>query len=311
MKAYDHPRFRKGLLSFLLLALLVSVQLREHTAATLETPGEPTSLDQRAMEHLDGTFQQALIAFGAAKALNATISLIQETSVQVSPFGVGIDLAVGQVLDPVNDMAERASWIFLASMTSVGIQKFILALVPWVSLQVILSLGLAVLALGLWRPHLGSFNLLTMGAKLILAALVLRLLIPVSVLAFEFIDARFTPAQYARSLEDIEATKGELESLQQALTMQGTPPEDASAWDRAMEWKRTIKEEFGKAEEKAEQTMDRFINLITLFVIRTIVLPLATLWILLGALKWTLGRKEPFGFEQALLNTLNPPSKAA
>lgn len=306
MKAYHHPRFRKALLSFLLIALIVSIQFQGMTPvdSAPEEAREQTLLDRKADKHLTTTFQQALTAFGAAKALNAAISLMQETSVRVSPFGVGLDLAVGQVLDPINDMAERASWIFLAAMASVGIQKFILSMVPWASVNVLLCLGLAVLALGFWRAKIGSFNLLTLGTKLILVAILLRLLIPASVVVYEFINVRFTPAHYAKSLADIESAGSDLKSLQQAMIMQNKTAGEPSAWDRAMEWKRVIKEEFSRTVEQAEQTMERFINLIILFIIRTVVLPLGTLWFMLASVKWIVNRPKPFGFEDAFARKL-------
>jgi len=69
-------------------------------------------LDRVAVEHVEDGFRRALIAHATARALNAGISLLQETTVAVSVLGTGVTVALGQVLDPLNDLVE-----WFASMT--------------------------------------------------------------------------------------------------------------------------------------------------------------------------------------------------
>ena len=55
--------------------------------------------DSIAIEKVDAGLKRALISFGSARALNAVVSVIQETDVSIEPGGVGVKLAPGQVLD--------------------------------------------------------------------------------------------------------------------------------------------------------------------------------------------------------------------
>lgn len=71
---------------------------------------------------VDESFKQAIIVFGSAKALNGVISLAQGTEINL-PF---IVVAIGQILDPINDLVEQFSLIMLASLVSLGIQKILL-----------------------------------------------------------------------------------------------------------------------------------------------------------------------------------------
>ncbi|XPV54723.1 MAG: hypothetical protein ACNI3H_07375 [Halarcobacter ebronensis] len=80
------------------------------------------AIDTTAKTLVDDSFSQAIIVFGSAKALNAVISLAQGTELSL-PFFV---VAIGEVLDPVNDLVEQFSLVMLASMTSLGIQKIFL-----------------------------------------------------------------------------------------------------------------------------------------------------------------------------------------
>src|SRR5574344_2722721 len=79
-------------------------------------------VNESAKDVIDKSFNQALIVFGSAKALNAVISLAQGTEINL-PFVV---VAVGEVLDPINDLVEQFSLIMLASLVSLGIQKILL-----------------------------------------------------------------------------------------------------------------------------------------------------------------------------------------
>ena len=84
------------------------------------------ALDNSSQHYVDKAFNRAIISFGIAKTLNGVISVAQGTEVAIQPAGVGINLTPGQILDPVNDLIERFSWIMLASTTSLGIQKVFL-----------------------------------------------------------------------------------------------------------------------------------------------------------------------------------------
>lgn len=52
---------------------------------------------------------RAAYTFALVRGLNGVIALIQGTEVVVSPAGMGLTLTVGEILDPINDLAERFS----------------------------------------------------------------------------------------------------------------------------------------------------------------------------------------------------------
>ena len=84
-------------------------------------------MDAPAMARVDAGLKRALVSFATARVLNAAISVAQGTEARVQPFGFGVTLAPGQVLDPVNDLVEQFSNLMLAASVVFGIQKVLIA----------------------------------------------------------------------------------------------------------------------------------------------------------------------------------------
>jgi len=79
--------------------------------------------------HTDQYFINAITKAGAAYAacrvVNASVSILKESSIQLEPAGVGISLALGQALDPIDDMTERLSDVLVTAITALGVQKMV------------------------------------------------------------------------------------------------------------------------------------------------------------------------------------------
>ena len=112
--------------------------------------------DQAGDRYLRDGFRRALVTFAVARGLNGVISVAQETEVALEPAGVGVTLLPGQILDPVNDLIERFSWVMLASTTSLGLQQLFASMTAWpvfawgVLIWVVLVVGL------MWWPGISG-----------------------------------------------------------------------------------------------------------------------------------------------------------
>ena len=69
----------------------------------------------------------AVVTYAAVRVLGGTVSMIQESSIEVAPAGVGMNLALGQALDPLNDLLEQFAQVMLVSVVSLGVQEILLA----------------------------------------------------------------------------------------------------------------------------------------------------------------------------------------
>ncbi len=80
-------------------------------------------LDKTTDTYFSESLTKAGLAYGVCRVVNASVSVIKESQIQIEPAGLGVSLAAGQVLDPLDDMTERASNILITAIVSLGIQK--------------------------------------------------------------------------------------------------------------------------------------------------------------------------------------------
>ena len=138
------------------------------------------TIDTSSKRYVDKAFTRALITFGIAKTLNGVISVAQGTEIAIQPAGIGINLTPGQILDPVNDLIERFSWVMLASSTSLGIQKIFLTMSIWPAFNYIIT---GILIFGLFfifykKTKYVSLRIFILRLSLLLIAL--RFAVPIT-----------------------------------------------------------------------------------------------------------------------------------
>ncbi len=77
-------------------------------------------LDAAAEAWLDRSALTAAGAYAMVRLLNASVSVVKESSLELEPAGVGVSLAVGQVLDPLDDMTERLANVLVFVLAAVA-----------------------------------------------------------------------------------------------------------------------------------------------------------------------------------------------
>lgn len=244
-------------------------------------------LDQFAQAQLDGSLKRAALAFASARALNAGLSQLESITVGGS-LGLSGTVAPFAWLDPLDDLVEQVSSVFFVALLSLGGLRALAevsasATVAW--FLTALLLGAAALR---WR--LGHLPL--MARRLVLAALCLRLVVPVYGLvndlayrslrsteeaALASISVSRLPTVSAGLSGAASAGAGVLDTIKQQLGL--ATPEPARPAPPAL---RTT----GPADRSwAEGFADALVRLAGLFVVQVVVLPLLAL----AALRWTYG----------------------
>ncbi|MFN2309447.1 MAG: hypothetical protein ABR553_06895 [Gammaproteobacteria bacterium] len=252
-------------------------------------------LDTLGHEYTQAGLTRALITFGVARGLNGVISVAQGTEVAIEPAGVGVTLAPGQILDPLNDLVERFSWIMLASATSLGIQQMLLTIMAWPGLTLLLA-GLLVATLALlWWPRPVSTGLRAAVYRSVLIALILRFTIPLIAIGNELLYDAFLEPQYAASQAHLKRSAEVIDAANQPPeAIAATPPSPPSfstwlegarrAYDSAAE-AMNVERRLGDFTRAAADISKHAINLIVVFVLQTILLPLLYLWLMAQAIK--------------------------
>jgi len=248
-------------------------------------------LDRVGFEYTERSLKRALVTFAVARGLNAVISVAQGTEIAVEPAGVGVNFTPGQVLDPINDLVEQFSWVMLASATALGMQRLLLELftVP-VFTWTLVAVWCGALVL-LWLPRLAPWlgaGLLRVGIML----LALRLAVPLLSLTGELFYDAFLHDRYDHSAARIEQVTSNIRDINQGAEQELAVVEDPSLLERV---RRAYQSALAavdpgsylrKYEQAAADVSEQVINLIVVFLVQTVLLPLLFLWGLLRGIGW-------------------------
>ena len=250
------------------------------------------TFDTTSKQFIDKAFNRALITFGIAKTLNGVISVAQGTEIAIQPAGIGINLTPGQILDPVNDLVERFSWIMLASTTSLGIQKIFLSMSIWPNFSYffIFTLILGLILLFTKTRHYLHMRIFVLRVSLLF--IVLRFAVPFSGLANEFIYQVFLENEYIASTERLESTAFEIGQLNENEQHSQPDIRKKSVWESAKAFYNStsamldINKKIEKYKQAATETTHHIVNLIVVFLFQTIIIPLVFIFIIYTLFKY-------------------------
>lgn len=271
-----------------------------------------------ADRYVDDGLKRSLLSFATARALHSAVSVLQGTELAVQPMGVGLTLTLGQALAPINDLISQfADWMLWASI-AFGMQKLLLSMGGSYAVTAVVSLvALAWLALHLQQRAPAWLS------RLLVVLLFTRLVMPVTIIGSEWLFQQFLAQPYQQNQLATESTVSQLQQLDisgdkaaNASTNPATPgtatvdaaaPATPSLWNRFKQWGQqaqqaasdaatgmqklvtnpgdTLRQKLSQLERELDQQVERLITLIVVFVLQTIVIPLALVWALLQLCK--------------------------
>ena len=247
-------------------------------------------VDTTSSQQLDKAFTRSVSVFAIARGLNGLLSVVQGTEIYATPAGMGFNLAVGQIVDPMNDMVERFSWIMLMSSVSLGVQEIMLHFGQTQLVQGLLGLSVISLLFIVWVPklwHKESFNLLF---KSFIVIAFLRFFVPVMILINEGVYTYGLQAQYEEAKHSLEITQGQTEvivhKVRQNQTHKNASWFDSLNLNAQVNIFRTKMEFLWKdLKSKFDNAIDYMLTLISIFIVQSIFLPLLYLWLFLKLFK--------------------------
>ena len=268
-KLMEKPSTRFVLAVFVLLSLLL--------AAT-------GMADRSGREYLNNSMKRTLVTFGIARTINGVISVAQGTEVAIEPAGIGVNFAPGEILDPVNDMIERFSWVMLSASASLGLQQLLSELSQWFPVTLIYAVSgfglLLVLLLYSRTPDGVRLFVLRLFVLLTIA----RFLIPVVSLTAESIHSGFLEPRYDAAVAKLESASDRIGSLNEATLPGQRQQESGSVLDSlrqlvdSAQASLDIEERLNKYKEVASEITNTSVELIVIFLFQTLLLPLAVVW---------------------------------
>ena len=249
------------------------------------------AMDNIGMKNTEQGFKRALIIFGIARGLNGVISVAQGTEVSVEPAGIGLTFTPGEILDPVNDLIERFSWIMLVSGTSLGIQRVLLEMTSSETFTIIVCTATIFALILFWWGKPVTFLNRRIFYCLASTLIILRFCVPLTALCSEYVFNIFLESKYTTSMEQLEDTTVTLSEItkeeekpsrkENTTIMEGIGKYLSEATNTF-----NIQARMDALKTAAENISEYTINLIVIFVIQTILIPLLFLWIIIKLLKW-------------------------
>jgi len=239
--------------------------------------------DRVGEQSLEAGLQRALIAFGLARTLNGVISVVQGPEVAVQPAGIDVNLAPGEILDPVNDLVERFSWVMLVASTALGVERLLLEVLAWPGVTLAIGLLFGLLAAAQWLRSGWLAQKRGWLLRLALFVLVLRFLVPALAYVGEAVHERFVAPRFDEAVAELEDVSGQIDQLREPAAVQPGP--EAGLSERLKRWFEDtgqtldVSERLAEVRDIAARAVDRTIELTAIFVFQTLVFPLVFLWL--------------------------------
>ncbi|WP_455756240.1 hypothetical protein [Sulfurimonas sp.] len=232
------------------------------------------TIDESAMLIYRESFDRAVYSFALAKGINAIISVLQSSEISVN-FFVGLNVQFGQILDPVNDLVERFSWIMLASSVSLGIQKLLLILGKSLFIKVVIVISAVISIAIIWIKKLNSKLFLKYILKIFALLIILRFGAVFFIYSSELFYNQVYSQEYQNTTTYIKDYKVELEDIKTQKSNIQKINNNQKGLDSY--WK--------NFEIKMEAFSKKVIKLITIFIVLTVFLPLLFLWFFIFLIK--------------------------
>ena len=289
-------------------------------AATIALTG---SADNLAETQAEAALARALATFAVARTLNGAISVAQGTEIALEPGGVGVILTPGQILDPVNDLVEQFSSVLLIAASSIGLQRILLEVASWWVLSAVLLFFLGLWLFAVWSGVPSLTRQRGLIGRIAVFLLILRFAMPVVVISTEFFFDAFLDTDHQSAAIELDASTTDISEMSATMddaargddksnaAEEDTPQSDAdpdpstgvtgfgarlreSAKEliaSAGEWADSVNmSTIDDLQKRASEITSNIVNLIVIFVLQTIILPVAFLWLFVEALKQVAGR---------------------
>jgi hypothetical protein len=242
-------------------------------------------VDQRASVDYEKLFQRAFITFALARTINGVISVVQGTEVALQPAGVGVTLTPGEILDPVNDLVERFSWIMMGATISLGVQNVLLDISAWWLVQALVAAMAAWLLIRLWYPGSDSGQRKILLKRVFLLLLFIRFAVPVMLIANDLLYQQFLEQRYQQSTQIITEAGKELEQINDEAAAGEAQSQGSSMLESITRaWSSTVNSidlsaRLKRMQARAGDVIEHLVQLSVVFILQTGLLPIAFLWL--------------------------------
>ncbi|MCW8962616.1 MAG: hypothetical protein OQL16_02385 [Gammaproteobacteria bacterium] len=263
------------------------------------------AIDDLGSQNTEDALVRALATYGVARTLNGVISVAQGTEVAIEPAGVGVILTPGQILDPINDLVERFSWVMLVSSASLGVLNVLLSISAWVWLSVTMTAALFGLMYFQWKGGQSHSLSSTFIKRAVIVLVILRFAAPAIAIANDVIYQQFLDPGYQVAVAELTQTTQRIAEISNEQAAPDTDTENEESLlgkaralyeltTQSIMHKIDMEARMQRYQQAASNASRHAIDLIVIFLFQTILLPVLFIWIVWHLLKWVLLGKVDF-----------------
>lgn len=224
-------------------------------------------IDHKGESYFHDSLKKSALIYSVVRGLNAGISVIKDSELNIAPAGVGATIAVGEILDPIDDLVERFSYIILISLISIGIQKTLF----FFGIDIFLKL----LSVGLFFTGVyflsGKKIFYSLGVKIVIFAVLVRFLLPASALFTQFSYNTLFKEKVEEAKRDISAV---VEILKQEEDLK-----DNSVMGKLKNLQNSFEKRIETVKNYSSKIIDSIIVISTAFVFQNVLLPVFIVWV--------------------------------
>jgi ABC-type multidrug transport system fused ATPase/permease subunit len=199
---------QKSILTIILICLSILLFFSSHLNIMNKLP----VLDKNADRYFTESITKAGLAYATCRVINASVSIIKDSSLHLEPAGVGISFAAGQAVDPIDDMTERLSDVLVTAITAIGLMKL------GHEIAIHIAPGLLAVLLLIATGLLWINNKKTDGVKKLLVGVIIiivvgRICLPISAAVNDYLNNQFFYPQITEIREKLSLQFTALEQL--------------------------------------------------------------------------------------------------
>ncbi|UDQ98749.1 hypothetical protein AAEX28_01360 [Lentisphaerota bacterium WC36G] len=244
-------------------------------------------IDASSNKYFSSSIKKATASYAVCKMTNASVSVLKESYISVH-LGIGGNVALGEILDPIDDITERASNLMITAIASLGIQKIIYEITCFLAPKII-ALLLIFLTFGVWVNSLKNHRSYAFTKKIIVVLLLARFCLPASSYLSNFIEQQFFEFKITQTNKKIKILLPDYKQKNSYFTKAGF---------------NEIKEKVQLVYSNLTAITESYLALITLylglFIVQIILIPLVMLFLFIKITKNYFNKDFEDKFKQLL-----------
>ena len=221
--------------------------------------------EEKINSQLSQMLTVTLSVYAVARGLNAVVSMAQGTELSIEPLGVGVTLAPGEILDPLNDLIEQVSTVLLMASASIGMQKIVVVMGDGEIFRwLVIALSLISLAsLYVKKTPRKARNILI---KIVLITTLLRCVVPIMVLVTHYTQ-QWLAYDREQAITVLVNTQQEVKVLNQSNS-------ENQSWFEGVKNSLDIDARLETVKQQAEQAIEAAIYILSEFILVFVFLPI-------------------------------------